>query len=115
MESKTADVPRWVRWAATFLFVAQLFDLWSTLFMLGRGGYELNPVMRWLIEKDVLWFIGIKLVMAGFCSWYPVSAWRRMEKSLSNRIALALALAALCLMYASVIVNNGLSVLAALR
>lgn len=42
-----------------------LFDVWSTLFILDRGGIELNPIMAYIIEISPWFFIFIKIFLFG--------------------------------------------------
>ncbi|MEK6748934.1 MAG: DUF5658 family protein [Pseudomonadota bacterium] len=42
-------------------------DAFMTLIILGRGGAELNPVMRVLLETDVRVFFAVKYVLTAVC------------------------------------------------
>jgi hypothetical protein len=60
--------PWWIirPWTAIPLVLAlSLLDAAFTLFLLGRGAFELNPLMACLIERDPLLFLAVKLFLTG--------------------------------------------------
>ena len=40
-----------------------LFDIWATLFILDKGGTEINPVMAYAIEVGPWFFAAIKVIL----------------------------------------------------
>lgn len=53
--------------------VANLADILSTNYLLRRGGRELNPVMRWAMDKFGKAWVIPKLALAGAGLWLFVS------------------------------------------
>lgn len=52
------------------LYILNLFDLACTYLFLERGGYELNPVARWLLSIHPAAFPFAKVFVAGaLCYW----------------------------------------------
>ncbi|MDZ7373106.1 MAG: DUF5658 family protein [candidate division KSB1 bacterium] len=84
------DRPRKRDWAmALTLFVLSAFDAFFTLYLLGRGAYEVNPVMRTVLGYGHSVFLGVKysltllavlvlLLHANFYLWRPLLSVRRM-------------------------------------
>ncbi len=50
-----------------FFFTLTVIDSVSTLVYLGKGGQELNPVARWMIEQGGIFFVVAKGVLSGLC------------------------------------------------
>lgn len=40
-----------------------LFDAWATLFIISKGGIEINPVMAYAIEVGPWFFVTVKVVL----------------------------------------------------
>ena len=53
-------------------YLLNLFDLACTYFFLSRGGEELNPVARWLMDWHPAAFPFTKIVVAGVLCWLLV-------------------------------------------
>lgn len=49
-------------------YILNVADLFFTYYFLNRGGYELNPVARWMLTVPGL-FPFAKIVVAGFLFW----------------------------------------------
>jgi hypothetical protein len=49
-------------WALIVLAAFISFDTFSTLFILARGGLEMNPLMDWFLVKGDGWFVAAKLL-----------------------------------------------------
>jgi hypothetical protein len=49
-------------WSLLLLAAFICFDTFSTLFILARGGVELNPLMVWFLRQGDGWFIAAKLI-----------------------------------------------------
>ncbi len=103
----TPDVPRWVMAIAISLFVLQLADSATTLYLVGLSGVgvEQNPVMRWLIGVSPLLFGLLKMFAAVFCAWWPPWAWQH-SRSRVARLVLGLFLLGLFAEYAFVVISN---------
>ena len=58
-------------------YILNIFDVVATHFWVGRYGIdaELNPVGRWLIQNNAMWFA--KIVVAGGCL-YALYKFRNM-------------------------------------
>ena len=50
---------------AIIAMMLNLFDAWSTLFILDRGGVEVNPLMAYVIEASPCLFISVKIILFG--------------------------------------------------
>ena len=62
-------------WLIALNIVAQLLDVHSTSRVLSRGGVELNPVARWLLNRVGMWPVAMaKLGLAVALVWatYPL-------------------------------------------
>lgn len=59
-------------------------DAYLTLLILERGGEEVNPVMRWLLEHDSQAFLLVKLALTAGCVAFVIAhkrfrLWRRIS------------------------------------
>ena len=53
--------------AAIGIFCLSITDAWLTLLLIKTGvGEEANPIMLWLLELDVRWFVGAKILVTAF-------------------------------------------------
>ena len=50
---------------AILAMMLNLFDAWSTLFILDHGGIEVNPVMAYVINVSPWFFVSIKVILFG--------------------------------------------------
>jgi hypothetical protein len=50
---------------AVVAMMLNLFDAWSTLFILDHGGIEVNPVMAYVINVSPWFFVSIKVILFG--------------------------------------------------
>jgi|TARA_R100001163_G_scaffold62616_1_gene53569 hypothetical protein len=50
---------------AILAMMLNLFDAWSTLFILDHGGTEVNPVMNYVINVSPWFFVSIKVILFG--------------------------------------------------
>ena len=50
-------------------YLLNLFDLACTYLFLERGGYELNPVARWLLSIHPIAFPFVKVFVTGVLCW----------------------------------------------
>ncbi|MFG6661155.1 DUF5658 family protein [Sulfitobacter sp. 915] len=60
------------------MFLVQIADVWTTNQILSRGGVELNPFIRWVMEKtgDQWSFIKVALALAVAAGlWVSGEAW----------------------------------------
>ena len=85
--------------STVFLFLS-LLDGALTLWGLGQGAIEeVNPVMRWFIEKSPITFMAIKLslpVMLGFVLW---EIWDRSRKFVTYSLWLVLIVYSVVMMF----------------
>lgn len=65
-----SKIPKNILFLAFLLAFLNLFDAGATTFLVIRViGYELNPLMAWLIEQGIGWFIGFKVAASVFVVW----------------------------------------------
>jgi hypothetical protein len=50
-----------------FFFALTVIDSVSTLFYLGKGGRELNPIAQWMIDRGPVTFVLAKGIVSGLC------------------------------------------------
>ena len=51
-------------WALLALVTLIVFDTFSTIFILAKGGLEMNPLMAWVLGQGTGWFVVAKLLPA---------------------------------------------------
>lgn len=82
-----------------FLNIFNLIDIFSTFIIMRAGGIETNPLMDYLIQKDFLLFVFVKIVLINiFCSYV---IWKR-RNHLVGKIMLSFGLGfygLICLYY----------------
>lgn len=55
----------WLLFLGIGVMMMSATDAFLTLRLLERGAVEANPFMRVLIDTDIQWFVGIKLILTG--------------------------------------------------
>ncbi|MBM3318454.1 MAG: hypothetical protein FJY75_11440 [Candidatus Eisenbacteria bacterium] len=51
-------------WALVAVVAFIAADALSTLHIISKGGSEANPLMRWMLDRGTLWFLGAKALTA---------------------------------------------------
>lgn len=70
MAALFSNVPRTILILTLLLAFLNLFDAGATTFLVIRGiGYEVNPLMAWLLEQGIGWFIAFKVAAGAFVVW----------------------------------------------
>lgn len=83
---------------ACIMAVASLADAWTTQRVLGSGGRELNPVMRWCIETFGVGWLVPKLAPAAVAVWL---AWQH-----PHDLRFAIACGVMAFVYGLVAMHN---------
>ncbi len=84
------------------LFALNLVDIALTKYLVDRGAFELNPIMRQLLAIDFAWALLFKLAMVGL---FIAVAKRALEDSRTVRTAINIANALFVLLVAYQIVG----------
>jgi len=75
----------WLLALALAIIFLCVVDAYLTLAILERGGEEVNPLMRWLLENNSQVFLGVKLALTASCIAFTIAHKRfRLLKTISG-------------------------------
>lgn len=89
MVASFKNIPKSILILATLLILLNLFDAGATAFLFLRGiGYEANPIMAWLLEQGLGWFLVVKIGISALIAFLMT----KIGNSRTAKIALIAAL-----------------------